>query len=164
MTAGAATAMVLWILFFSEASLSLAHLSWHFQFERALREKGDVKLGSLVDFKWDKIYLLEPYAVIDAEEAAKLFPTESHPAPYYEADKAYWTIFYRRPGEAPFAVSIKTADWYLRNQTRDTTTDANATLRVVAGNTTEATYCVLPFRRCLALDDTQSKVPIFPNR
>src|SRR5712671_2521648 len=65
------------IFFFSETRFSLANMSWHYRFDKALQEIGEVKLGALVNFKWDKIYLLEAYDNLNTEKEAQLFPARS---------------------------------------------------------------------------------------
>jgi len=151
------------IFFFSETRFSLANMSWHYRFDKALQEIGEVKLGALVNFKWDKIYLLEAYDNLNTEKEAQLFPARSRLDPLWWSDmQRYWTIAYQRPSKPPFLIRMNTADWYLRNLTNDVTTDLNAKLRLVPPNTIESTYCPIQRSRCLSLDDSRSKAPSTP--
>jgi len=159
MMAGAATGVFL----FSETRFSLANMSWHYRFEKALREKGEIELNGLVSFKWDKIYLLEAYDNLNTEKEAQLFPARSWLDPlWWNNMQRYWTIAYQRPNKPPFLIRMNTTDWYLRNMTNDVTTDLHAKLRLVPPNTTESTYCPIRRSRCLSLDDSRSRIPSAP--
>jgi hypothetical protein len=153
------------IFFFDETEFSLAKISWRHRFERALQDKGEVKLSELVDFKWNKIYLIRSYDFLNIQQEAELFPQENSLDPFWwYHDDRYWTIAYQRPGRPPFLIRIRVNEWYPRNRTNFWTTDPDAKLRRVPTNTIETTYC--PSRRdpnrCLALDDARSSAPTVP--
>jgi hypothetical protein len=162
---GVPTAAVAGIFFFTDAPFSLAKMTWHHRFERDLREKGEVQLGALVDFQWDKIYLLQPYSTLNTEQEVQLFPTGGSLLDpfWWENMQRYWTIAYQRPGRYPFLVRIFTGNWYLKNITNLWTTDPNARLRLVQPNTIEATYCPRGTSHCLALVDSRTIPPTRPN-
>src|SRR6266446_6084171 len=88
------------VFFFTEVTFSLPVISWHHRFERALRDNGEVRLGDLVNFKWERIYLLETYTYLTEEEMAQLFPSSGLFGDlwWWEMSKRYWTIAYQRPG------------------------------------------------------------------
>jgi len=149
-----------WIFFFGETEFSLSTISWHRRFNQAMEKHNEVKLGDLVDFKWDKIYLLEPYDFLSPQETADLFPGQNLAPYHYELTK-HWMIAYQRPNRPPFVIDISWSEWYPRNGTNLWTIDPDAKLRRVQKGTIEATWCsaALDPDRCLALDDVRSKAP-----
>jgi hypothetical protein len=153
------------IFFFAETDFSLAKISWYRHFERDLQEKGEIKLGELVSFEWDKIYLIESYDTLGTEREAELFPQQNLFDPFWwRYNNRYWTIAYQRPAKPPFLIRIAIGEWYLRNMTNGLTTDPNAKLRRVPQNTIESTYCSSRLRpdRCLGLIDSRSSIPTIP--
>jgi hypothetical protein len=158
-------ALAAWIFFFGETSFSRSQLSWQSRFERELETNGEVSLGALVSFEWDKIYLLQTYDLLNTEQERYLFPVPDWSYRFsfwWEHSSPFWTIAYQRPGRSPFLVRMRMGNWYLRNETNLATTDPNAKLKLVPRDTIEATYCVRPRSRCLALVDSQSPTPTEP--
>jgi len=149
-----------WIVFLGESEFSLANISWHRRFNQAMEKNNEVKLGDLVDFKWDRIYFLGPYDFLSPQDTADLFPGENL-EPYHYAATKHWMIAYQRPNRPPFLINISLSEWYLREGGRVLTTDPDAKLRRVQKGTIEATWCSTAFDldHCLALDDARSKPP-----
>jgi hypothetical protein len=153
------------IFLFSETTYSLSHVLWHYRFKGELLGHGEVRLGSLVNFAWDKIYFLESYDPLTPEQQKQLFPKiNSLEFTWWGDNQNYWTIAYQRPGRAPFLVRLSSKDWDLRRLTHLWTNDQGAKLRLVQPNTVEATYCARPYSHCLALDDSNSTAPTKPYR
>src|SRR5205085_3424461 len=106
------------------------------------REKGEVTLGELVSFKWDKIYLIRSYDSLNSQQQAELFPQRDLLNSFsLEDNNFYWTIAYQRPGKPPFMIKVRVDKWHLRNRTNLWTTDPTAKLRRVPPDTLESTYC-----------------------
>jgi hypothetical protein len=145
------------VFLFTETSFSWAMMSWHHRFERALQEKNEVRLGELVNFQWDRIYLLLPYSYLTQEQEAQLFPTSSWDFWWWQVNEGYWTIAYQRPARQPFLVRMSIKEWNLRKLTNQWTTDRDAKLRLVPSNTIEFSYCHPYLGRCLALVDARSQ-------
>lgn len=146
------------VFFLWETRLSLSVLSWHWKFERELNEKGSVKLAELVNFKFEKVYFLDPHDG-NWEAEKDLFPAWSWTDPFWWGQsRGYWTIAYKRSGRPPFLIKMNAYQWYLREPNYPDTVDPDARLRAVQPNTIESTYCRQPRARCIALDDTESRV------
>lgn len=151
------------LFFFAETDLSLSKISWRHRFEHDLKEKGEVRLGELVTFNWNKIYFIESYSPLNSQQEAELFPRENLLDPFWWSyDRRYWTIAYQRPGRAPFLIRVRNDELYLRKRTNLSTTDPEAKLRLVPPNTIETTYCTRRRGLCLGLDDFRSKIPTTP--
>ena len=149
-----------WVFFFGETEFSLSKISWHRNFNQAIEKNNEVKLGDLVDFRWDRIYLLRPYDFLSPQETADLFPGQNL-APYHYEGTKHWMIAYQRPNKPPFLINISRSEWYLRGGGYLLTTDPDAKFRRVQKGTIEATWCsaALDLDRCLALDDVRNKAP-----
>lgn len=161
---GLATVAVLilaaWIFFFGETEFSLVKISWHRNFNQAIEKNNEVKMGDLVDFKWDKIYFLGPYDFLSPQQTDDLFPGENL-EPYHYGPTKHWMIAYQRPTKPPFLINISLSEWYPRGGGYLWTTDPDAKLRRVQKGTIEATWCSAARDpdRCLAVDDARSKPP-----
>lgn len=152
---GAATA----IFFFWETRFSLPVLFWHWKFERELNDKGSVKLADLVNFKFEKVYFLEPYDYLTAAQEDELFPAESWlDLFWWEYRNQYWTIAYKRPGKPPFLIKMSAYEWHLRRYKNFISSDPDVRLRAVQPDTIESTYCTWRRSRCVAVDDEKNRI------
>ena len=131
---------------------SFSNISWQHRFERELRENGEVKLGSLVDFEWNKIHFLESYDTLGAEKESQLFTKNILAPPFWwQTNERYWTIAYQRPNNSPFLIRLRKSEWHLRRLTKGATTDRHAKLRLIKQDSSEAKTCTRPLSQCLAL-------------
>jgi hypothetical protein len=163
---GLATVAVLilaaWVFFLGEAEFSLSKISWHRNFNQAIEKNNEVKLGDLVDFKWDRIYFLEAYDVLTPPQEMNLFPRGNNlDSISWYGNTRYWTIAYQRPNKPPFLIRMHQREWHARNGTNLLTVDPDAKLRRVQKGTIEFTWCSPKYDpdRCLALDDIRSSAP-----
>jgi hypothetical protein len=133
---------------------------WRYKFQRAMEEQGAVSLGTLVDFKWDRVYFMEAYQPEHPEDYNKLFAIQSPFDPFWWQNfQRYWTIAYVRPGRPSFLVRMDVRDWVLRGVGHYRSEDPNVKLRIVMPGTTEATWCPMGVGRCLAVDDSTTIIP-----
>jgi hypothetical protein len=154
------------VFFGLETRYSLPMILWHHRFEHALSENGQVNLGALVDFKWDRIYFMGAYDPEHPEDYNRLFSIRSPFDPFWWQNyQRYWTIAYTRPGLPSFLIRMDSAEWVRRRGGRFWSEDSNVKLRVVAPGTVEATWCpsFAGVGRCLAVDDVNAKIPTEPN-
>jgi hypothetical protein len=161
--AGALVGLLGTVFCLLETRYSWSVISWQRKFKHDLTEKGEVRLADLVNFQWERIYIIDPYEQMFPDDNAHIFPKTSSLDPFWWKNiPDYWTIAYTRPNRPPFLIKIETKEWGTSNWKHHMSSDHNAKLRLITPKTIEATWCSSLIARCLALDDIRSKVPTEP--
>jgi hypothetical protein len=122
---------------------------WHQRFEDAINRNQEVRLGDLVDFEWDKVFLVRAYDLATFPLRREIFGSEQVYTFSWSEDPRYWTIIYRRAGTSPFIIKMNRPEWGLSRRARLWTTDTSAKLRLVIPGTQDATDCSTRLKRCL---------------
>jgi hypothetical protein len=163
--AGTIAVLFGFIFFCLETRYSLSMILWRYRFERALEQNGQVNLGELVDFKWDRVYIMGAYDPEHPEDYKKLFAIRSRFDPFWWQNfQRYWTIAYTRPGLPSFLVRMDITEWIRSRRTVLWSEDKGVKLRLIAPGTVEATWCPVftHVGRCLAVDGAGIASPTEP--
>ncbi len=122
--------------------------AWRDRFEKSISEKGEVKLADLVEFEWDKIFVLRPY---DLTLSMKIEIFGSDKDLWWTNDQRFWTVIYRRPMRSPFVIRMCYLDWFLHRRSGRWSSDTTARFELIMPYSTEYEGCNPNLKRCVLL-------------
>jgi hypothetical protein len=135
---------------------SWSGIVWHWNFEREMAENGEVKIGELVAFKWNRVYFLEPYTQLFSVRDQEMFADS-----IWMDSRYHWTIAYTRDGQAPFFIRMNAWRWQLGWSHPLWTADPNASFRLAQPGTGG---CLPKLGRCVNVSDNENAETVPPSR
>lgn len=116
-----------------------------------LERQGSARIGDLVSFKWEQVYLLHPYELMGEPRRSKEVGGSEDWGYWWEDQERFWTVVFKRPNSRPFLIKMLRSDWDLRDPKRSTTSPDAKLVWIKQGHP-EYRNCDRTAHFCIILD------------
>jgi len=135
---------------------SFGSSSWRHRLEAELNRHSEVRFADLVDFDWDKVFLIGAY---DLTYPMRLEIFGADVTLEWANAQEYLTVIYRRPRNKPFIVKMDYSKWSLRPGFPLQTSDKEAKLKAITQSSPDYLDCIPPRGRCLFIENSKKNTP-----